>query len=827
MSTSASRSRPGPCSGARQRLYRRAEGLDDDPGLAAGEARADAGLGDLRGAVDAQRRALVGAGRATPLQVRLVDYLERDHRFAEAARVNAASLAAGSAVPDGRSLVAGGIDVGDALAGEDALGPISLGADRTRAVHLSVGNVPLPFTDGVIDISFIPLFRNVFGVTGNLSGCRTEALARDLVLVGRPADGLAAIASPERLADPTGTGACDYFGGPLRVVALFERGDERAAVAAVGSVMIPPEFASDADPQLAQVLDADQNLWRYAGDLGKAAAVAKQWTGAEPSDPQGPDRAGEIAYLRGDFDAAASDFAEAAVRAAGELVATERLKQGTAIARGGDPAAALPLLRAADRTASAAACPTPGNLQTGRIAQAALDSYNARLQAGDAEMRGHEFEAAERDYEAARARERVPPPGDTPGVFASRKEELFRPEVLENNQALVLVELKRDEDARRAIDRALAFDPANPVFLANKGFVEEELDHPDAAVAAYRAALASDPTSFQAANNLGVLLAERHKLHASEDAFRQALAANRDNAPVMFNLGLVLDRMGPAHVLEAQGVLAAAARLEPELREHDHTFIVDDEAYFSTLDLSKPLPPTWHFASSSQRAPITIGGVLLALLLFRLVKTAVQARVSDEATEHVLETSKKRLSSRLAGFGASAPGGLAVVAVIAVFVYPLARSSGTTRTDMVLLGTGVAVVTLAFMRLRSAIARRSGVATQHYPWTPAIFVGGAAALVGVPFAPMPATKGEGEVPAHARWLGTGLLFALAVTLLVAGRFSGVPFATELGAICLVMTTSALIPIEPYDGAFFTKRRVELGIVIALAVLGALVETGVL
>jgi hypothetical protein len=176
--------------------------------------------------------------------------------------------------------------------------------------------------------------------------------------------------------------------------------------------------------------------------------------------------------------------------------------------------------------------------------------------------------------------------------------------------------------------------------------------------------------------------------------------------------------------------------------------------------------------------------------------------------------------------GASAPGVVAVVAVVAVLVYPLVRSTGTTIEDVVLLSAGIAIVTLAFMRLRRAIALRSGVAAGHYPWVPAVLVGGAAALVGIGFAPMPATKGEG-VPNNARWLGTGLLGAVALALLTIGRLTGVPFATGLGAICLLMTASALVPIEPYDGAFVTKRRVEMAIVIALAALGILIEAHVL
>jgi hypothetical protein len=324
-----------------------------------------------------------------------------------------------------------------------------------------------------------------------------------------------------------------------------------------------------------------------------------------------------------------------------------------------------------------------------------------------------------------------------------------------------------------------------------------------------------------------VLLADEHHLGSAADAFRQALAASSEDATAAFNLGLVLDRMGPSHLLEAEGALAAAIRRDPELADHDHTLIVDDETYFSTLDLSKPLPPTWHFGSTATRAPIGVGGALLLLLLLRVGRAAVQDRASDKAAEHALETSTRRLPARLSGLGTSAPAALAVAAVVAILVYPLARSTGTTGDDIVLLGAGVAIVTLAFMRLRSAIAFRDGVIARHYPWIPAVLVGGTVALVGIGFAPMPATKGEGGVPNRARWLGTGLIGALAVTLLLIGRFSGVPFATELGAICLLMTASALVPIEPYDGAFVRKRHVELAIVITLAVLAVLVEARVL
>ena len=84
-------------------LYRRARALDPDPALAAGEARANAGLALYGAAARAQRRALAGAPRPAPLQARLIEYLERDARF-EAAAIAAARLGASARFPIGPGL---------------------------------------------------------------------------------------------------------------------------------------------------------------------------------------------------------------------------------------------------------------------------------------------------------------------------------------------------------------------------------------------------------------------------------------------------------------------------------------------------------------------------------------------------------------------------------------------------------------------------------------------------------------------------------------------------------------------------------------------------
>ncbi len=827
---------------------------DTDPGLAAGEARARSQLGDFSGAVKLDRTAIAeGATHSRSLRFQLIDDLERGARAAptraertkrfseaaDAARETADTLSApdGSytAPRRGEGLFASGVSFDDAAGREDA-GPLSVGESRLRPATFLIGSLgsttvnALPFTGAVEDISFIPQFRDTDTV-------EVGGYCRDLILAGR---------ASEVLTDPHRS--CGY----LAKVAGYE-------------------LSKSAPAPTADTLDLDQNLWRFAGDFERAAAAANARTTLEPKSHVGPDQAGEIAYLRRDYSAAVTFFQLAATRAqsddpgpcgfvkerlAVETAAEETLKQGTALEMEGQLARAAKALHDADRAAGTlipAKRSDSGN-DCGVTGSAKFTSYNARLQLGDTALRSHTkemssaeskktFEEAESRYSAARERQHQLDAG-------------FRAEVLDNNDAIVLEQLGERVNALRKINAAVAIDPQNPIFLENKGYIQEERGQRAAAAKSYAAALTSDPSAYQAANDLGVIRAQDGDLPDAAAAFRQAIGAKHQYAtpefgpfdhgrtyraadalhrakaadteyPIAeFNLGLVLGRMGPTHVLESQGEFAAAMRGDPELREHDHELIRDDETVFTTLDLSKPLPPEWHLASAEQRTPVTVAGVVFAILLVTLLKTVAEEELKDKATEEALEAESRRLS-RIRRFSERIPGAVAIVAVVAVFAYPLARSSGTTGSDYLLIGAGIAITTLAFMRLRSAMARRGGVTARHYANLPAVLIGGAATLVTFGYAPMPATKNHESLPGYARWLATGLLGALTVTLLVVGRLSGVPLARHLGEASLVMTASALIPIKPYDGAYLEKRHLGLLVALALTGVAVLVELRVL
>ena len=145
-------------------LFRQARALDPDPALAAGEARAQAGLRLYAEAARSQRQALTGAPRPAQLQARLVEYLARARAFGAAA-TEAARLAASPLFPQGPALFMEST-VEPRVQAEDGQGALSLGSGRVLGVQLDVApSQDIPLTDGsfVLDLSFIPEFRDVRG----------------------------------------------------------------------------------------------------------------------------------------------------------------------------------------------------------------------------------------------------------------------------------------------------------------------------------------------------------------------------------------------------------------------------------------------------------------------------------------------------------------------------------------------------------------------------------------------------------------------------------------------------------------------------------------
>src|SRR5262249_34148653 len=115
------------------------------------------------------------------------------------------------------------------------------------------------------------------------------SLARDLMLAGQP------------------VAARDV----AREVSWLEASD----VDAVGHAGGDPSVQGgpgQGGPDLGPAAGKRQNLYRFAGDLGRAASVTDEWVRADPRDGNAWNQAGEIAFLRHQYAEAANRFAGAA-----------------------------------------------------------------------------------------------------------------------------------------------------------------------------------------------------------------------------------------------------------------------------------------------------------------------------------------------------------------------------------------------------------------------------------------------------------------------------------------------------------------------------------
>ena len=346
-----------------------------------------------------------------------------------------------------------------------------------------------------------------------------------------------------------------------------------------------PYESYDSDPIAASpnvwpayVFDKRQNLWRFAGDLDKAKSIVDEWLSLSPNDPGAADRAGEIAFLRGDYPSAATWFAKAAsgfapTSARGALGrAAALLKQGAAEGQAGQDAdAGSTLAKALAAAAVAGDRLTESNDRGSEAYRAELIVYYAHVQLGDAALRTRNHAGAVADYQTA---VKLYP------TFEDVEVEPALPSTLkngaaENNMALANILLGSGaasvEQARAAVGR----DPQSPIFLQTLAYAYQSTGQLDVAAGTYRQALGFDPTLFPAANDLGVILAKQDRHEDALAAFRRAVGVNPDYALGWFNLGVLLSDMGPGHYLEAQGALGRAAKLDPALRDRDQQLTYD------------------------------------------------------------------------------------------------------------------------------------------------------------------------------------------------------------------------------------------------------------
>ena len=389
--------------------------------------------------------------------------------------------------------------------------------------------------------------------------------------------------------------------------------------------------------------DGRQNLLRWAGDLPAAKKAAEQWrTAAGGKNALPALRLGEIDFLTHRYDAAAAaEFGLAARRWRlldwhDDLDTWQaELDRGAALLAAGRTAEAAQLLRPLEALGTQGyvyETSLPNAQGVNSTLQFAAVSYYACELLADYERESGNLHAATEDY--ATALDWTAQLGKGSGV---------RPEVLDNNAALAYLRLGDMSTAAGLENKALAADPANPVFLMSAGFIADRAGRAGVAARYDRQTLDSDPGAFPAANDLGVELTREHHDGAAVTALRQAVGANPAYALGWFNLGVLESERGVSHLLASQGAFAAARSLDPALdRRPDMT--IDARVYRTALDLSKPLPPQWSISQLPRPAPAAAVGLMaIGLLGFGLARAS--GRGGSAVAGQWLEPASERLRS--------------------------------------------------------------------------------------------------------------------------------------------------------------------------------------
>ena len=695
-----------------------------------------------------------------------------------------------SAYPDGVALFPQLGDYSVDALDDDSL-PLSFGTDRLAPL-----SVTLVFTGGaggtVQDLSFIPRYRDDFGVTGTQPSCASWTWRRDALLAGHPAGALASWP-----AQPVFTSVrASYFGCPpggnLKLIAKTEAGQKVHQSISGGAGY--------------DITDGWQNLLRWAGDLPAAKMVAEQWQSATGDTDALPAlRLGEIAFLMHKYNDAAAEFRLAARRSRlvdwhDDLTADQaELDRGAALLAAGRTSEGTQLLRPVDLQGTqgyAYQNSLPGGQGATAALQFAAVSYYACEQLADYERESGNLHAAVEDY--ATALDWTPRITEGSGV---------RPEVLSNNAALAHLGLGDTSTAASLEGKALAADPMDPVFLMTAGFIADRAGQVRTAVQYDRQALNSDPGAFPAANDLGVELTREHHDGAAVAALRQAVGASPAYALSWFNLGVLESKLGPSHLLASQGAFAVADALDPALKDRLPEMTIDATVYRTALDLSKPLPPRWSFSQLQRPAPAAAIG-LLAIVALGLGLAKATGRGGNTIAGQWLDPMSERLQSMRFLRKLSHPAwALAATGITFLLAY-LRRAADPTQT--VTYTIGVLILATAATTARAALARRRKIKATQSSWPPAIVLGLITGAIGLPWAPLPVVRTDNDDNPRLHLAAPLTLAALSLLLFAESAWLNTPVTHAWAVAALIMSASALLPIEPLDGAHVGKAGIVAG-----------------
>ena len=574
-----------------------------------------------------------------------------------------------------------------------------------------------------------------------------------------------------------------------------------------------------------EVLEAWVTAYRYLGLFDQAQARAERWVELFPSSGAARDALAETRYLRGDFSGAVKDFERAAVLLRGFHAVVDfdsgarqdlgegwsTLRKAQALERQGSPdAAGTELHKILQMPLVTADAQDPTDVLLSIYAHDAL---------GVLSLKGQNYDQAIAEFTESLASKENPTLKGEGIDFA-----IVYHGSQENNLALALAKAGRNEEATKYARLAVAYDPANPVFLETLAFSLGSSD-PEEAIARYRTALEEDPTLYSSWNNLGVLLVRSGRADLGEEAFRRAVGANDRYAIGWFNLGTVLrDSWSPVDMFRGHGALARAAVLDSGFRGEAPSLRVDDEVYSTGLDLSKPVSPTWQFARGAHLDARPFAVIAFISGLLRLVWALLYDEVGGRVAEWLVR--RREHESPLAALTRlRLPPVFAAAATLVIMLMPAVKELDPSPMEVIALSGVIAALIGTLLVPRWLLAPQVG-SISHFASLPAIAAGVVGAGIGVGFAPVPCLNAtDREVPRRVRWSGPICLAGLMVLLFIETWTTELPLVRVATLSAVTLLSSALIPVPPMDGGYLHHRSRELAIGVALIAVSAVLSAG--
>ena len=569
--------------------------------------------------------------------------------------------------------------------------------------------------------------------------------------------------------------------------------------------------------------DYYQDLLRSVGDLDGAAAVAEEWVRTDPGSPTAHERLGEIKFMQERWTESAVESGEAVqlytdppqltggfIEVTGPFWA--QLRQAVAEREAGQATSAEDLLQSLLGALAAVDRDEVGW-------DPALPMYVAQ-EIGLLEFDRGNYEAAVEHMEwsirfGIAAEEGQDGAGTNPKVMRG---------VAAQVASAASSKLGRFDQARDFAEQAYDIDPYSPLFRETMAEAERNIDKGEA-IASYERALAIDTTLFSTWNNLGVLLYQQGRREEARSAFEQAVNVKPDYAKGWFNLGVAeSESAGIAHFLRSQGALGKAAMVDGTFRDLDRVVSFDEEIYDSGIDLSRPIPEDWQLAQTARSRPSLIGLGLILVVVLRIAWALGADWLTGRGIERAVnvEAHKHR---KLRGILASRPSALWTTTVTLAALLFLAGVVGWAEL-LFAVALFSAILAAHALAPRLMSPDRS---IRQTSFVPASLLTPGLALFGLGFTPpAPMADDDTEVPTATRRSGVAVLAALTVALGFAAWATGVPAARSGAVAALLLASSALIPVNPLDGARLSLgRRWEIGVACALGTATVLYAAGLI